>query len=84
MKEAEAGVHVLTTLDGIVWLLNIRGNDIPYSPAVLSYVVVTKEKFYLFINPEMLGDEVKTYLKGPSVTLKPYDDTYEFVKASRR
>lgn len=84
MKEAKAGVHVLTTLDDIVWLLNIRGNDIPYNPVVLSYVVVTEEKFYLFINPEVLSDEVKTYLKGLGVTLKPYDDIYEFVKAFRR
>ena len=38
MKEARATVHVLTTLDDIVWLLNIRGNDIPFNPVVLSYV----------------------------------------------
>ena len=40
MKEARATVHVLTTLDDIVWLLNIRGNDIPFNPVVLSYVAV--------------------------------------------
>ena len=81
MKEAKASVHVLTTLDDIVWLLNIRGNDIPYNPVVLSYVVVTEEKFYLFINPEVLSGEVKSYLAGLGVKIKPYDDIYEFVKA---
>lgn len=81
MREHNAKVHVLTTLDDIAWLLNIRGNDIPYNPVVLSYVVVTEEKFYLFINPEVLSDQVKAYLSGLSVTLKPYEDIYEFVKA---
>ena len=41
MKEEHADVHVLTTLDDIVWLLNIRGGDVPHNPVVLSYVVVT-------------------------------------------
>ena len=84
MKEAKAGVHILTTLDDIVWLLNIRGNDIPYNPVVLSYAVVTEDKFYLFINPEVLNEEVRCYLTGLGVTLKPYNDIYEFVKAIHR
>ena len=44
MKAAGASSHVLTTLDDICWLLNIRGNDVAYSPLVLSYAVIT-EKF---------------------------------------
>ena len=43
MKKVHATVHVLTTLDDIAWLLNIRGNDISYNPVVLSYVMITME-----------------------------------------
>ena len=39
MKKARADIHVISSLDDIVWLLNIRGNDIEYNPVVLSYVV---------------------------------------------
>lgn len=80
MKKAKATVHVMTTLDDIVWLLNIRGNDVPCNPVVLSYVVVTEIDFYLFINEATLNQDVKTYLADLGVTVKPYQDIYEFIK----
>lgn len=83
MKKAKASVHVLTTLDDIVWLLNIRGNDIPYNPVVLSYLVMTGEECSLFINDAVLNQEVRAYLEGLGVTVKPYNDIYEFVKGFR-
>lgn len=83
MEENHAGVHVLTTLDDIVWLFNIRGGDVPHNPVVLSYVVMTREECFLFINEETLDDTVKAYLEGLHVTVKPYDDIYEFVKGFR-
>lgn len=81
MREARATVHVLTTLDDIVWLLNIRGSDIPYNPVVLSYAAVTEKDFYLFINEETLDKQVREYLDGLKVTVKPYNDIYRFVKS---
>ena len=63
-----------------MWLLNIRGNDVPCNPIVLSYAVVTMDQFYLFINEKTLDEEVKAYLTGLGVTLKPYNDIYETIK----
>jgi len=83
MKEVRATVHVLTTLDDIAWLLNIRGGDIPFNPVVLSYVAVTGEDFYLFINEKTLDKQVREYLEGLKVTIKPYNDIYGFVKGLR-
>lgn len=84
MKGEHADVHVLTTLDDIVWLLNIRGGDVPHNPVVLSYVVVTETECFLFINEETLDDRLKAYLKGLQVTVKPYDHIYQFVKSFHR
>ena len=84
MKGEHADVHVLTTLDDIVWLLNIRGGDVPHNPVVLSYVVVTETECFLFINEETLDDRLKAYLKGLQVTVKPYDHIYQIVKSFHR
>lgn len=83
VRKKKANAHVLTTLDDIAWLLNLRGNDVPCNPVVLSYVAVLEETVYLFINPEVLSDQVRSYLTGLGVKLKPYDDIYEFVKYIR-
>ena len=79
MKKEKTTVHVLTTLDDIVWLLNIRGNDVVCNPVVLSYALVTLERFYLFINEAVLDSEVKSYLKELGVTIRPYNDIYDAV-----
>ena len=54
MKKFHATVHLLTTLDDIGWLLNIRGDDIRFNPVPLAYVMATMEQLYLFVNPEIL------------------------------
>ncbi len=83
MKKERATVHVLTTLDDLVWLLNIRGNDVPHNPVVLSYGVVTGDAFILFIDERKLSLQVSSYLEGLGVTIKPYNDIYEFIKTFR-
>lgn len=80
VKQAGANVHVLTTLDDIAWLLNIRGNDVKYSPLVLCYCVVEMDKVLLFIDESRLDKDLIEKLKNIGVELKPYNDIYEFVK----
>ena len=83
MKKEKATIHILTSLDDIAWLLNIRGNDVECNPVVLSYAMVTMDRFYLFINENVLKDEVKAYLKDLSVTICPYNDIYTAVSQLR-
>lgn len=77
MKELGAGVHILTTLDEIAWLLNLRGNDIACSPVFLSYAVITDSEFYLFVHEETLKQEVRLYLEQNRITVCPYEAVYE-------
>lgn len=79
MKKEKATAHVLTTLDDIVWLLNIRGNDVECNPVVLSYALVTLDSFHLYINEQVLNKEVKSYLNELGVTVCPYNDIYKAV-----
>ena len=76
MRKKRATVHILTTLDDIVWLLNIRGNDVPCNPVVLSYMVITEEKLFLFINEKTMDQAVREYLEGLGVRIMPYNDIY--------
>ena len=80
MQKEHATIHLLTTLDDIVWLLNIRGNDIPHNPVVLSYMAVSMEEIFLFINPVTVSASVKEYLTGLGVTLYPYQEIYTYVQ----
>lgn len=83
MRKEKADAHILTTMDDIAWLLNIRGNDVSCNPVVLSYAMVTLDRFYLFINEEVLKDEGKEYLKNLGVTVCPYSDVYMAVSQLR-
>lgn len=86
MVKCRADVHILTTLDDIAWLLNIRGNDIPCNPVVLSYLAVTRDEILLFINHKVVSGEAKMYLEGLGVTILPYQEIYSYaqdVKNSR-
>ena len=80
MKKLHADVHVLTTVDDIVWLLNIRGNDIDFFPLVLSYGIITMDSFELYIDEKKLDDKLKAKLAKDGVNLHPYNDIYEDVK----
>ncbi|MBU3191406.1 aminopeptidase P family protein [Clostridium bowmanii] len=80
MKELGASYHIITTLDDIAWLLNIRGNDVMYSPLVLCYAVVSIEKVDLFIEESRLDVSIKEALTKDGVKLRKYNDIYEYVK----
>ncbi|CEO07842.1 aminopeptidase P family protein [Paraclostridium sordellii] len=81
MKEKNANVHVITTLDDIAWLFNIRGGDVKFNPVVLSYALITLDKVYLFVDKSKLNEEILNELSKENVEIKPYNDIYEFIKA---
>lgn len=80
MSEKGTSTHVITTLDDIAWLFNIRGGDVKYNPVVLSYAVITLKEVYLFVDESKLNEEILNELAKENVQIKPYNDVYEFVK----
>ncbi|HEM7408255.1 TPA: aminopeptidase P family protein [Clostridioides difficile] len=80
MSEKGTSTHVITTLDDIAWLFNIRGGDVKYNPVVLSYAVITLKEVYLFVDESKLNEEILDELAKENVQIKPYNDVYEFVK----
>lgn len=80
MAEKKADYFLLSSLDDIAWLLNLRGNDIANTPVVLSYLVMTQGTVLLFAQKAAFSEELQRELKADGVTLRPYNDIYSYVK----
>ena len=61
MKTAGADVLVISQLDEIAWLFNIRGSDIPFNPVVISYAIVTRDEATLFVNLNAIAQSDLSY-----------------------
>ncbi len=81
MEKAHADMHVLTSLDDIAWLLNIRGDDVACNPVVLSYLVVEKEGAVLYIQEEAVDEPLRTVLAADGVAIAPYNSFYTAMQA---
>ncbi len=78
MEEKQADVLLVTSLDDIAWLLNLRGNDIHCCPVFLSYLAVTRDEFRLFAWKEAFSDEIAQSLRADGIKLCPYEDIYAY------
>src|SRR5690606_13549443 len=72
--------HFISSLDDVAWLLNIRGQDVPCNPVVLSFVYVSQEKAILFIADGKLTAEDIVTLNNQGVEIADYNAAFEFVK----
>ena len=81
MKKAGAGVHLLTSLYDIAWLLNVRGGDIAYVPVVLSYLALTETECLWFVQEEVLTPVLREYLAENGIEPRPYDSFYAYAAA---
>lgn len=84
MKDKGADVHVLSSLDDIAWLLNMRGDDVHCCPVVLSYAVIEMEKVALFMDEAKCDNELRKHLNQCNVIVYPYNDVYDYLKKSNK
>lgn len=80
IKKAHADIFVMSALDDIAWLFNVRGNDVDYNPVVIAYALVEEDKATLFIAPEKVTAETEKYLKDEGVSVAPYLGIYNALK----
>ena len=83
MREEGAGIHLLSSLDDIAWLLNIRGNDIAYCPLVLSYLLLYEDHGVLFADSVKFPGEIIQGLAREKICIEPYDSIYRAVSSLR-
>lgn len=81
MAELGADWHLLASLDDVAWLFNLRGGDVAYSPVFYSYTLLGPDHAILYAAPEAVSDELRARLEADGVTLRPYLQVYEDLKA---
>ena len=76
---ADKGVthFLVTALDDIAWVTNLRGNDVNFNPVFLAYLCITPKNATLFVDTKQCDDSVKAYLKEQHIELKDYHDYFK-------
>ena len=80
LREKHCQALVVSALDEIGWLLNIRGKDVDYTPCLISYVVVEMDKCTLFVAPSKLDDAATEYLHRIHIHVQDYTQVFEYLQ----
>lgn len=79
MTKEGCASFIITKIDEIAWLFNIRAHDIPHFPVALAYATIENEKATLYIDASRLDEESKSLFEQNQINVKPYDSIYEDV-----
>jgi Xaa-Pro aminopeptidase len=79
LQKTGADYHVISMLDELAWLLNLRGSDINYNPVFTGFGLVGKDENYLFINKTKIPSELFKKLENEGVCVKDYNAFYTFL-----
>ncbi|WP_449436031.1 aminopeptidase P family N-terminal domain-containing protein [Pedobacter steynii] len=77
LAKHSAVYHLISSLDDMAWLFNIRGNDVSYNPVVLSFALINQDHAKIFINPDKLNADDKAQLLKEGVEVFDYEEIEE-------
>lgn len=80
MKKQDVTHHIITSLDDIAWITNMRGWDISRYPVVLAYLILTLDGGVIFLDQGKLNAELIANFKENHIEIKDYNDIYAYVK----
>ncbi len=83
MKKLGAEAHIVTTLDSIAWLFNIRGGDIDYNPLTIAYAIITRRGASLYLDSVRIPSKLQSWMRG-FARLHPYGDVATGLKGLAR
>lgn len=72
IQQKQADVHLISSLDDIAWLLNLRGSDVEFNPVFLSHLLLDDTKATLFVDINKLDDKIRTSLESMGVQVAEY------------
>lgn len=71
---------IVSALDDIAWILNLRGNDVHCNPVFVSYLIISTTQVTLFVDQDKLSADVVSYLKEENISIRPYVNIREALK----
>ncbi|KAH8975591.1 hypothetical protein BDL97_01G166700 [Sphagnum fallax] len=81
LSQEKASAIVVTALDEVAWLYNVRGGDVLYNPVVHAYGIVTHASAFFYVDKQKTSVEVQQYLLENGIEIREYDSILEDVKA---
>ena len=81
LSECGADGLLVTALDEIAWVLNLRGSDVHCNPVFVSYLLISPEKVTLYINNVKLSAEVNAYLTSEKIDVEAYEAVVEGLRS---
>ena len=83
MSERRATTLIVTGLDEVAWLLNLRGSDVDYNPVFWAYVVITESTVKLYVNETRFGEGLADHLKENSIEVAPYESLFTDLSSTK-
>lgn len=80
MKKNRAAHLLMSKLDDIMWLYNIRANDVTCNPVALSYTFISEQEAVLFVQKDALTPEAEAYLEKNQITCRDYAEIVDYIK----
>ncbi len=80
MKCIDASHYIISGLDEIAWVLNLRGSDVPYNPVFHSYLIISLDTIYLFIDTHKITADIGKQLSADGVSIHLYTDIFKWIK----
>jgi len=81
MKKIDVDYHLLTSPDDIMWLLNIRGNDVNYSPLLSSFAIIGEEQVLFFADENKVPVTLANEFDKLNIVMLPYEETAGIISA---
>jgi Xaa-Pro aminopeptidase len=74
MAQQKASHHLISSLDDVAWLLNLRGSDVPYNPVFVAHLLLDAQGARLFVGEGQIDAALRERLAQDGVALVPYPD----------
>ncbi|MEC4116234.1 aminopeptidase P family protein [Myroides phaeus] len=80
LKQKRATAHLVSSLDDLAWLLNIRGTDVKCNPVTLGFAFIDHKQVILFIDAVKLDAATRAELESYGITIKPYEEVKAYLQ----
>lgn len=74
MKKVGADYHLVSTIDDMAWIFNIRGSDVEFNPVSVSYGIIGLTEAYIYVESQKVPSDIANELKSQDISIKKYSD----------